>query len=181
MNDPEFKTFDKIARLNREVVVTEKIDGSNGLIFISDDLEIVRAGSRSRWITPADDNFGFAQWVADNSGDLRALGPGYHYGEWWGQGIQRTYDLAERRFSLFNVSRWAVDRPECCDVVPVLSRGPDIRAETEFALKTLREDGSVAKHGFMRPEGVVIWHAAARQLFKVTLEKDEERKGKAAQ
>ena len=28
----EFKEFDKIARLNREVVVTEKIDGTNGLV-----------------------------------------------------------------------------------------------------------------------------------------------------
>jgi hypothetical protein len=32
----------------------------------------------------------------------------------------------------------------------------------------------------MKPEGIVIWHDAARQMFKVTLEKDSEPKGVAA-
>lgn len=103
----EFKPFQKIARLNREVLVTEKIDGTNGLVWIAEDGVEMRAGSRSRWITPEADNFGFAKWVADNAEELRRLGPGYHYGEWWGAGIQRRYGLTEKRFSLFNVSRWA--------------------------------------------------------------------------
>ena len=44
-------------------------------------------------------------------------------------------------------------------------------------LDTLRVNGSLASPGFMRPEGVVIWHIAANTGFKVTLEKDEEHKG----
>jgi hypothetical protein len=32
----------------------------------------------------------------------------------------------------------------------------------------------------MQPEGVVIYHTASKQLFKVTLEKDEESKTAAA-
>lgn len=180
MSEIEFKAFDKIARLNREVVVTEKIDGTNAVVFISDDLGTVIAGSRSRWITPADDNHGFALWVSVNAEELRKLGPGYHYGEWWGSGIQRRYGISEKRFSLFNVSRWAdpAMRPACCHVVPELARGMDIRAETERALTLLREHGSTAAPGFMKPEGVVIWHEAARQLFKVTIEKDEAPKTK---
>ena len=83
----EFKEFDKIARLNREVVVTEKIDGTNGLVWVSDDSSIVKAGSRTRWVTPEADNFGFARWVQENVDELRKLGPGYHYGEWWGAGF----------------------------------------------------------------------------------------------
>ena len=36
MDIPEFKPFDKVARWSRPVVVTEKIDGTNGVIWISD-------------------------------------------------------------------------------------------------------------------------------------------------
>ena len=180
--EPEFKAFDKIARLNREVIVTEKIDGTNALVWVSDDGTEIRAGSRSRWIAVGDDNFAFAGWVEKNRDELLRLGPGYHYGEWWGAGIQRRYGLTEKRFSLFNVSRWSDDatRPACCHVVPVLARGLDIRATTDEAMATLRENGSIAAPGFDKPEGVVVFHTASGQLFKVTLEKDEAPKGKAA-
>ena len=182
----EFKEFDKIARLNREVVVTEKLDGTNGLVWVSDDSAIVRAGSRTRWITPEADNLGFARWVKENEDELRKLGPGYHYGEWWGAGIQRRYGLTEKRWSLFNVAIWGDEavRPKCCHVVPVLGSGIGL-ANTEGsvvgdALRLLREFGSQAAPGFMKPEGVVIYHTAARSLFKVTLEKDEAPKGQVA-
>lgn len=179
----EFQEFEKIARLNREVVVTEKLDGTNGLVWVSDDSATVKAGSRSRWITPADDNFGFARWVEEHVEELRALGPGYHYGEWWGAGIQRRYGLKEKRWSLFNVARWADDavRPKCCHVVPVLASGTGLAtllgSPVGDALSLLRTCGSQAAPGFDKPEGVVIYHTAARSLFKVTLEKDEMPKG----
>lgn len=178
---PEFKAFDKIARLNREVIVTEKIDGTNGVIFIGDDFTTILAGSRSKWVTPSDDNFGFAKWVEANREDLLKLGPGYHYGEYWGAGIQRRYGLTEKRFSLFNVSRWgdAAVRPACCHVVPELARGMDIRAVVEEGLTKLRTGGSVAAPGFMKPEGVVAFHTASGMLFKVTLEGDAAPKGLA--
>jgi hypothetical protein len=179
MSEAEFKEFPKIARLNREVVITEKLDGTNALVFVGED-GAVRAGSRSRWITPADDNYGFAGWVERHADELRELGPGYHYGEWWGQGIQRRYGLDEKRFSLFNVGRWLESRPSCCHVVPVLRRGIGVDAEVSAALALLRANGSIAAPGFDRPEGIVVWHEAARQLFKVTLERDEEPKEVAA-
>jgi hypothetical protein len=181
MTEPEFKAFNKIARLNRECVATEKIDGTNALVFVGDQGEVL-AGSRSRWITPESDNFGFARWVAEHEAELRMLGPGYHYGEWWGAGIQRRYGLAEKRFSLFNVHRWGDEavRPPCCGVVPELARGLDVRDVTERALATLRDRGSMVAPGFMRPEGVVVFHSASGQLFKVTLEKDEAPKGGVA-
>lgn len=47
-----------------------------------------------------------------------------------------------------------------------------------LALEQLRTRGSVAAPGFMKPEGVVVFHTASQQLFKVTLENDDERKGK---
>jgi hypothetical protein len=177
----DFIEFPKIARLNRQCIVTEKIDGTNACICIGEDGSF-RTGSRTRWITPEDDNFGFSRWAHEHREELMKLGPGTHYGEWWGSGIQRGYGLpkGEKRFSLFNTSRWSDDavRPACCHVVPVLAVWSTLGPAVSDALETLRTKGSVAVPGFMRPEGIVVYHTASRQLFKVTLERDDEWKGK---
>lgn len=169
---PEFVEFPKMARLSREVVVTEKIDGTNAQVFITEDGDLF-TGSRSRWITPEADNFGFASWAQGNKTDLLTLGPGSHFGEWWGAGIQRRYGLTEKRFSLFNTARWSDSRPECCHVVPVLYAGMFDTAAIDAALELLRATGSIAAHGFMKPEGIVVFHTAARVGFKKTLDKDD--------
>ena len=170
----DFIEFDKIARLSRNCVVTEKIDGTNASIVITEDGEFL-TGSRTRWITPTDDNYGFAKWAAANKEELLKLGPGSHYGEWWGLGIQRNYGLKEKRFSLFNTARWsdAAVRPACCSVVPVLYSGLFSTILICEALGNLAQYGSIAAPGFMKPEGIVIWHEAARMYFKKTIEKDD--------
>jgi len=174
MSDLEFREFTKIARLSRECVVTEKIDGTNGVIAIGEDGEFM-VGSRSRWITPTDDNHGFARWAYEHKDELMTLGVGYHYGEWWGLGIQRNYGLKEKRWSLFNTARWSDDtvRPACCGVVPVLYQGVFETPRILGVLDMLVTLGSVASPGFMKPEGVVIYHTASRTYFKKTIEKDE--------
>jgi hypothetical protein len=174
----EFEEFPKIARLRRTVFVSEKIDGTNAQIVITDD-GVIRAGSRKRWITSEDDNFGFARWVEQNRRDLMALGPGRHFGEWWGQGIQRGYGLTEKRFSLFNTKRWGHEdvRPSCCHVVPELFVHEDIALAVESSLERLRTEGSFAAPGFMEPEGIVVYMAQANQMFKVTLKNDGVPKG----
>lgn len=172
MDEQIFQGFPKIARYSRPVIVTEKIDGTNAQIFITEDLQVL-AGSRTRWITPENDNFGFARWVREHEAELRALGPGRHFGEWWGQGIQRAYGLKEKRFSLFNVERWGADRPACCRVVPELWRGEMAMLSVEAIMMTLAECGSAAAPGFMRPEGIVIYHTHGNLAFKKTFEKDE--------
>jgi hypothetical protein len=174
MNRPDFQKFPKIPRLMRDCVITEKIDGTNGVIWIAEDGITLACGSRNRWLTAEQDNFGFFKWVESNFDDLLMLGPGYHYGEWWGQGIQRRYGLDEKRFSLFNVHRWGdeMDRPLCCDVVPILHDGVFTTDVVEFTLEKLAQDGSSAAPGFMDPEGIVIWHQHARCLFKYTLGDD---------
>jgi len=55
-----FEAFPKIARLNRNCVITEKIDGTNAQIHITDEGEVL-VGSRNRYLTGTgkDDNFGF--------------------------------------------------------------------------------------------------------------------------
>ena len=172
----DFVPFPKMARLSREVVVTEKIDGTNAQIFIDDDGTML-VGSRSRWITPQVDNYGFAGWVERNRVELAELGPGRHFGEWWGNGIQRRYNVPDKRFSLFNAVRWGEDRPACCGVVPVLYSGGFSLEAIEVALGDLAANGSRAAPGFMEPEGVVVFHTAALVGFKKTIERDEVPKG----
>lgn len=177
---PEFIEFGKIPRLARECVITEKIDGTNASVVITEYGDMF-FGSRSKWITPIDDNYGFAKWADGNRSELIKLGPGKHYGEWWGQGIQRNYSIKEKRFSLFNVSKWSDDtvRPACCSVVPIITRAMfDAPGLTHRILKQLDKEGSFAAPGFMKPEGIIIFHVAANLLFKKTIEKDAEWKGK---
>jgi hypothetical protein len=182
---PEFVPFPSICRLSRSFTVTEKLDGTNAQVHVADD-GTVTAGSRTRWITPEADNYGFAAWVKAHEDELRTgLGAGAHFGEWWGAGIQRRYGLTEKRFSLFNVSRWGDDdardlakypqptRPACCHVVPLLGGGPEFDTEhVTIILERLRLHGSFAAPGFTNPEGIVVWHEAARVLFKKTLDGD---------
>lgn len=204
MTDFEFLAWPKISRLYREVVVTEKIDGTNAAVIVQENeagFFEVGAQSRKRVITPDDDNFGFARWVYDHAQELGdTLGVGYHFGEWWGSGIQRGYGLAkgEKRFSLFNVSRWAdfemawdgclfkpsrwVSKPELTaveglGVVPALWTGNLDTKVASMALNWLKQWGSVASPGFMNPEGVVVFHTAANLCFKATIKGDEAPKG----
>lgn len=195
---PPFTPWPKIPRLFRRIVITEKIDGTNASVLIDDDGVFRLAGSRKRWITPEKDNYGFAAWCHENRHALERLGPGHHFGEWWGRGIQRGYGMDHRVFSLFNTNRWydkerpiwkseksKCEVPECCSVVPVMyegdfEKGGDITIDGAIndCLFNLRNFGSVHRRGFGDPEGLVIFHEAAQQTFKVTLEGDEKPKGK---
>lgn len=184
MTELTFEAWPKIARLNRDCIITEKIDGTNAAVIVTAD-GTVGAQSRTRLITPDADNFGFARWVYDNAETLAAtLGPGRHFGEWWGQGIQRKYGLSEKRFSLFNVNRYGaldLDAVPNLSRVPVLYSGPFTTDAVALSVEQLARFGSVAAPGFMKPEGVVVFHVAAQTVFKVTCEKDEAPKGQSEQ
>jgi hypothetical protein len=193
----EFEAFPKLPRLNRGMVITEKIDGTNACVVIAQcerfpelsgppPIALFTHGvmgqigiwtqSRKRMISPGkQDNAGFAGWVKDHGEELLGLGEGRHFGEWWGQGIQRRYDQDRKRFSLFNTSRWSEnpERPECCDVVPVLAQADFSQDRIADELEKLGAFGSVAAPGFMDPEGVVVYLSAARSMFKVTLKDDQ--------
>jgi hypothetical protein len=195
---PEFKTFNKIARLSRDIVITEKLDGTNGLICIDENNNIF-AGSRNKWLDDHQDNHSFWHWVMNNKEELLKLGKGYHYGEFWGKGIQRGYGLEEKRFSLFNVGRWCMwneepklisidpktkmekyqERlPKCCYLVPILYEGEFDTHLIKVQLELLQNLGSKASPGFMQPEGVVIYHTHGNVYFKKTILNDD--KGKDA-
>lgn len=223
VDEIKFEAWPKIYRF-RLMIVSEKIDGTNAAVGVSmfdrgshaklgvkipegctlvngPDVEaLVYAQSRKRRITPEKDNFGFAKWVAENAYMLAAiLGPGKHFGEWWGQGIQRGYGLNEKRFSLFNTSRWewlnnpvakaqyikdVTDQwgdkieqelafPSQLGVVPVLLQHEFSTAKIDEALEQLENVGSVASPGFKPPEGVVVFEPQSGYLHKKTLGGDE--------
>lgn len=195
MSGPVFNPWPKTPRLYRDCIITEKIDGTNAAVIIEpgDPTEgqwgwcagvmycgqffKVGAQSRNRIIFPGQDNAGFAAWVHAHAHSLVAdLGEGYHFGEWWGSGIQRGYGLpkGEKRFSLFNVTRWATAEfiTPRLGVVHTYAVAPFSDQLVHRALDSLRRDGSWMAGGFMRPEGIVVYMPAAGHGFKVTLEGD---------
>jgi len=121
----EFTEWPKTSRFFRDIVITEKIDGTNAAIgikrvaygygigaqyilddpdpsvisyeLVGDGLYAIYAQSRNKLILPGkQDNYGFAGWVSQHTAELVTfLGEGLHYGEWWGSGIQRGYGLTK--------------------------------------------------------------------------------------
>jgi len=184
MTTLQFEEFGKIPRLFRNTVITEKIDGTNACVVVSDDGLEIGAQSRNRLISPGNDNYGFAAWVQEHKDILLRLGPGHHFGEWWGKGIGRNYGLETRKFSLFNVHRWSDfakwDKAQEAgiSVVPVLKQHTFDTDAVKEAIEDLRKNGSKAAPGFMNPEGIIVFHHSSNQLFKATLDKDDEWKGK---
>ncbi|TDB90937.1 hypothetical protein E1264_03790 [Actinomadura sp. KC216] len=201
----EFKAWPKTPRLMKPMVVTEKIDGTNGCVVISRqqgwaspshnfvtvpientaDAYLVGAQSRKRMLPMGprgmddlswqkEDNSGFARWVRENATELaETLGEGYHYGEWYGQKIQRGYGLSGRRFALFNVSRYAdvVNDPTKdpipgLETVPVLYEGEFDTRMVKYVYDDLMTNGSRAVPGYMNPEGVIVFHTASQQVYK---------------
>jgi len=183
---PEFYKYPKIPRLQRNCIITEKIDGTNGQILITEEGEIW-AGSRARWLPREPqihrktgepkwlhDNYNFGQWVQENKEQLiKELGPGRHFGEWWGLGIQRRYDLTEKRYTLFNITKYMEYPLELCSLVPVLYQGPFTTQAIDATMDKLKETGSKAAPGYMNPEGIVVFHEASGHLYKRTFENDD--------
>ena len=176
LTDVPFVPFEKIPRWsNQYIVITEKIDGTNASIFINEACDDLLAASRSGWITPDKDNYGFAKWVEANREALLKLGKGHHFGEWWGFRIQRSYNMKEPVFSLFNTMRWSTPEQKerldasPCRLVPILYEGPFSETAIDDCMKRLETEGSVASPGFQNPEGIVIYSHMMKQMFKKTI------------
>jgi hypothetical protein len=213
----QFEGWPKTPRLSAGgVTITEKIDGTNACIIIMPEdrpLDEVReageftnvigavydskiskvfllgAQSRKRLIHQSDDNAGFAAWVGNNLWDLYdLLGPGRHFGEWWGQGIQRRYGMDRKVFSLFNTHKWgkvAAERGDWFDLarninmtmVPTLYQGKFSDGAIETSLSILRHNGSMAAAEWglhsQKAEGVIIRHSSLGGNLKAFIENDE--------
>lgn len=83
-----------------------KLDGTNAAVHALPDG--LAAQSRTKLLTPRDDNYGFARWL---HGDARGWATGLHarvgraviFGEWAGQGIQRRTAVAALERPIFAV------------------------------------------------------------------------------
>lgn len=180
----EFEKFPKIARYAKEAVtITEKIDGTNAALLIEGGA--LQAASRSRLITPDDDNHGFARWAYENTDELvELLGEGRHFGEWWGHGIQRGYGLKNKFFSLFNTYRfrdlaaeypaglWIGDHglgvvPVLADEVPLFMLD-EVLASVELELEvggSHAAPNALSEHG-IPAEGLMIYFHELRTYLK---------------
>ena len=172
MNElPEFVSWPKIPRWeNDHVIITEKLDGTNAQILITPFGEVF-TGSRNQWITPEKDNYGFARWVQENIDEVRKLGHGRHYGEWYGQGIQRTYNLPTKRFALFNTFRPPETLPEGIEIVPILYQGIFQEELINEYCSELINKGSRASPNFMSPEGICIYWKQSKRIHKCIINK----------
>lgn len=183
----EFVPFPKMPRLNRNMQITEKVDGTNACVIITDE-GALGAQSRKRMIFPEQDNMGFASWAYANRIELvELLGPGRHYGEWYGSKVcGNPYGLDHKRFALFDPFRyedeagpfWHPVGDAVVHTVPLLYIGPFSSGVANMYADNLKSAGSQLPGCHGKPaEGVVVWHAAARQSFKVTCHNDEKPKG----
>ena len=198
----------------REIVVTEKVDGTNSAVIIEEvDPELdyeyeggftlatverggktyaVAAQSRNRLIFPskATDNHGFAAFVQQNAEELFILlGPGRHFGEWWGKGINKRYASAMegiKGFALFNVAKHADlhhwlrfgDQQVLVEPVHVLYEGPFSEQKIRDTLNELKKHGSWMSP-FDPAEGIVVFHTQSRQTYKITLDQNDAGKWEA--
>jgi hypothetical protein len=128
--------------------------------------------SRKRIIQPgADrDNFGFAGWVMERELEIaEKLGEGYHYGEWYGVGIQKNpHRLDNRSFALFNSNRWRdgrQERPDGVDCVPVLFEGEWTPTIIDETMEQLVDRAISAQY---KAEGIVVWYSKTRRFEKYT-------------
>jgi hypothetical protein len=183
-------------RWHKGITITEKIDGTNACIRILDGT--VTTQSRKRLITPEDDNFGFAKWAYDNAGALTdVLGYGVHFGEWFGEGIQKNpLGIEGKRFAHF--SPWKYNEVEqeriresgLVEFVPVLFEGqadynviPNIIEGLELygsrvaGAKLVSQGYAHEPDEYARAEGIIVWHRETQQKYKILLDNDAVHKG----
>lgn len=200
----QFKSWGSTTRENKNKTITEKIDGTNACLVIKDGE--VKAQSRKRMITPDDDNYGFAKWAYDNAGALMdTLGFGYHYGEWYGEGIQKNpLGVEGKRFALFNATKYTegngfdLSRVDGLETVPLLHHGQCDLWTIPNIMQDLDVYGSKVKGAKTRAisvpgldeilfnkaadaEGIIIWNNETRTRTKMLLENDAFHKFQVAQ
>ena len=185
----EFSPWPKTKHIDKcmTVMVTEKIDGTNACIVFEEDGTMF-VQSRNRIITPSQDNAGFAKWAQQHRDELfHILGTGRHYGEWWGKGIGRKYDMQHNVFSLFNVNKFYKTEADGLDsmstragetsideqisAVPKVYYGDYGSIEMVNAIENLRLGASLAakEHGitYANPEGVCIYFREFDKVAKL--------------
>lgn len=174
----KFESFPDIKKLGTAALfITQKIHGSNAQVYIFQTPEgglDLMVGSRSRWIAPGNDNYGFAEMVYANKQEfIDKLGPGRHYGEWAGPGINSGEGLSTKTFVLFDHWKYPPERPLPPNtvIVPILYAGAFDLGKVQECMDDLKTNGSKLVSGYNRPEGVVV--NMKGQRYKVVFADEE--------
>ena len=86
----------------------------------------------------------------------------------------QVLDLANSVAKFLNANLKYTDAaPVECIVPDACIGGITEAAKVDEVLNDLKTNGSYASKGFMKPEGVVVFHIAGNLGFKKTIEKDE--------
>lgn len=183
----DFINWGSTPRFHKYLTITQKINGTNAAVVILDG--IVSAQSRKRVITPDNDNYGFARWVYDNAGALTdVLGYGVHFGEWFGEGIQKNPEGIEgKRLALFEPWKYLGDRRETVvnsglvELVPILHEGQADYMTIPNIMDDLLWNGSKVPGSVQGldniPEGIIVWQKESRQRYKIMCQNDAIHKG----
>lgn len=195
----QFRKWGSTPRWHKGLTITEKIDGTNACVVIYDGQ--VKAQSRNRMITPDNDNAGFAKWVYENAGALTdTLGYGYHYGEWFGPGIQKNpLGVESKRFALFQATKYTkengffLEDVDGLETVPLLFHGQGDVWTIPKVVENLNTYGTKVEgakteeihtgipglentefvyHKAAKAEGVIVYHKETQQKYKILLEDD---------
>lgn len=182
MSYPSFPSIERLENLYCHI--TEKVDGTNGLIELYDSsIEGVLFGSRNRYISANDDNMGFVSFFKNYTNQLGTLTnyieeekliyPIRIYGEWFGKGIQRGYNLEAKFFMPFNeyLAIKMIDAGIPHIKMPVTLYSGKFSVEIlEGCMNKLKDEGSQVVPGYNRPEGVVVYFPKHNFRLKETFE-----------
>ncbi len=173
--------FPKIPRVEKvEVIITEKLDGTNALIYIDDNGDM-KFGSRNRWLTEDSDNHGFYTFCMKNKDMLARLGRGYHYGEFIGSGIARQYGFTNGERKLYMFDARLVDRElgDNIKVVPILKQATLHDMTGLFDLRDYINPSTTVRESTInkdtRMEGVMIFLTHLNKYIKVIYDKSGDR------
>jgi len=196
----EFKRYPRIKRSLGlgNMLITEKIDGTNAM-FVIEDKKLTLLGTHRRQLLMIGDpkliehyqhipdleyreslmaeeprraHFGFVGWCEDHKEELESIGDGVYYGEWVTpevKGCQRYPYEGPPKLFLFCPQRWPEQRPQpAC-----LDLVPTLYRGpfNEEMIQTVIDelDGdSVAFPGSDNPEGIIIELLQLKKLCKWT-------------
>ena len=91
-------------------------------------------------------------------------------------GVGHPAPLRNGPQGFLSVQRRTLDALRTPIFLRAVQRSPDSSQgaliDADNALEDLKTTGSRAAPGFMKPEGIIVYHSAARMYFKMTIEKD---------
>lgn len=181
MSTANYNSFPSIERLeNIYCIISEKIDGTNGLIEINETN--VRFGSRNRYISFSDDNAGFANFFKDYEARFKDAAkdittdesyPLRIYGEWFGRGIQRGYGLKDKFFMPFSFfyGEKLIEYQVPNVIAPnIMYTGKFSMEVVSACMQQLKLNGSGIVKGYKQPEGIVIFFPKYNFRLKETFD-----------